>query len=411
MTESTQATEATHATEAVDRDELLIDYPGQEFAGHPVPVPTEPVSRVRLPTGDAAWLVTGFDEVRTVLTHPALSRATEDTDPQMSTGGRLGGDGPRDRTLDLDGTPHADLRRLATTALNPRRVLEMRPRIQELTNELLDGLERGGRPGDLVAALAHPLPMGIVCELLGVPKADQRKFSAWSAAITSVTNHSREAVADVYAEVGTYLFKSLAAKRERPGSDLISRWLGAQNNSEQLTDTEIVHLSLAVLVAGHETTVNAIGSGVWRLFQEPEALAALRADPDLLPGAVDELLRFQPQGATFRMLVAREDVTVGKVVIRAGEGVMPLPFIANRDPRRFTDPDRFDIRRTDNRHITFGHGPHACFGAVLARTELEVALGTLLRRFPGLRPAQPVESLTWRTGQLVGGLVELPVTW
>ncbi|MFI1975812.1 cytochrome P450 [Streptomyces wedmorensis] len=176
--------------------------------------------------------------------------------------------------------------------------------------------------------------------------------------------------------------------------------------SERLTDTEIVHLSLAVLVAGHETTVNAIGSGVWRLFQEPEALAALRADPDLLPGAVDELLRFQPQGATFRMLVAREDV-----VIRAGEGVMPLPFIANRDPRRFTDPDRFDIRRTGNRHIAFGHGPHACFGAVLARTELEVALGTLLRRFPGLRPAQPPESLPCRMGQLMGALLTLPVTW
>ncbi|MFI1863922.1 cytochrome P450 [Streptomyces jumonjinensis] len=391
--------------------DTIPDYPGRPFTGDLGPLPPDPVSRVRLPSGNPVWLVTGYDEVRAALTHPQLSRAVIEGDPQVGTGGPIGGYRPGRRTLQLDGEIHAQIRRLAARPFTPRRIAALRERVQELTDELLDALEKNGSPGDLVQGLAHPLPITVISELFAVPPEDRARFTGWADRIVTVVGITAEEMTAVRATLHGYLGELVAARRAEPGDDVLSGWLCADEAENPLTDDEIVPLAQTVLIGGYETTVNSIGAGMWRLFQHPDQLNAVRNDPGLLRGAVEEILRYQPQSMFFLVMVAREDLELGGTTVRKGEGVMPLPFAANRDPARFDDPDRFDIRRAPGGHVGFGHGPHACLGAALARIELEVAIGTLLRRFPALRPAGDITSLAWRGDRLVSGLKELLVEW
>ncbi|MEU8526642.1 cytochrome P450 [Streptomyces sp. NPDC048629] len=390
----------------------VVDYPGQAFRGDPPPLPEGPVARVRLPSGDPVWLVTGYAEVRSALNHPMLARISEEGADDPKAGSvTLSGRRHAHRTLQLDGPPHTSLRALASKAFTAQRVAGLRDRIQELTDTYLDRMEETGKPADLVSTLAYPLPIAVICELLGVPPEDQKLFVEWTDKLVTITGVRPEEVAAARGSLVAYLRDRLEAKRADPGDDLLSVWAAVQESDDRLVDEEVLHLAEMVLVGGFETTVNAIGAGMWRLFQNPDELDALKADPGLIPGAVEELLRFQPQAPMFLIFIARDDFELGGVTIRKGEGVMPLPFAANRDPSRFPDPDRFDVRRKGNGHITFGHGPHVCLGAALARMELEVAIGTLLRRFPGLRPAASLTELDWRSDRLVNGLRELPVAW
>ncbi|MER5772302.1 cytochrome P450 [Streptomyces sp. NPDC001985] len=392
--------------------ETIPDYPGHAFTGDPVPLPGAPVARVRLPSGNPVWLVTGYQEVRTALTHPLLSRVVGEGDPEVGTSGAIGGYRKAFRTLQHDGAVHTQVRRPAARPFTARRIAALRERVQQLTDGLLDELEAAGPPADLVQGLAYPLPITVISELFGVPAEDRDRFTVWSDRIVTVLGTTVEEVDAARSAIQGYLGELVTARRAEPGDDVISGWLASRHDTDDaLTDTEIVRLAQTVLIGGYETTVNSIGAGMWRLFQHPEQLDALRADPGLLPGAVEEILRYQPQGTFFLIMVARGELELGGVTIREGEGVMPLPAAANRDAGRFGEPDRFDIRRPPGGHVAFGHGAHACLGAALARIEMEVAIGSLLRRFPGLRPTEDLAALAWREDRLVNGLRELPVTW
>lgn len=390
----------------------MPEYPFAPFAGRLSPelaalAVRAPLVRVRMPFAGTVWLVTGHEQVRTVLTDVRFTRAI---------GSQLGALGPqgeawRHRSLGMDGPPHIDLRRLASRAFTPRRIQAVEPRIQQLTDELLGALVATGPPGDLVAGLAFPLPMGMICFLLGVPEEDRERFAAWSDVIMTTSGHPPAEIAAANAELTDYLRRRVAAKRREPGADLLSAWLAAADGSDELAEAEILHLAVAVLVAGHETTVNAIGNALWFLLGNPAEADRLRADPALLPAAVEELLRLQQPSDVFRIQIATAEVELAGVRIRAGEAVMAMPFVANRDVTVFDGADAYDPGRPGGDHLAFGYGAHYCLGAALARAELRIVLGGVLARFPGLRPAVPLESLGWKQDVMVSGLVELPVTW
>ncbi|MER6910703.1 cytochrome P450 [Streptomyces sp. NPDC000594] len=387
-------------------------YPTAAFAGEPVPLPAEPVARVRLPSGDVVWLISGYEEVRVALGHPLLTRDLGRHGPRAGTGGAFGAARDDIRNIHSQGAAHAELRRLAARPFTSRRIESLRRRVQELTDGFLDAMESAGPPADLIGALAYPLPITVITELFAIPEADRADFARWSDRVVTVMGVTEEEVDEARTGLEGCLHRLITARRASPGDDLVSGWLTAHEGMDRLNDAEVNLLAQAVLIAGYETTVNSIGAGMWRLFRNPDQLAALRADPGLLRGTIEEILRHQPQGVFFLIMVALEDLELGGVTIRAGEAVMPLPQAANRDPGRFPDPDRFDIRRAPGGHLGFGHGPHSCLGAALARIELESAIGTLNRRFPALRPVDPdLTALPWRADRLISGLAALRVTW
>lgn len=393
---------------AITRHEAR-EYPFEIFRGD-LPdellrmVEHEKVSRVRLPDGRLVWLVLGYDEVSTVLTDVRFRRSGGAYD----TGADVA-DGCPVRDLSMDGDAHTDLRRLAGRAFTSRRIEAYRPRIQALTDELLDRMEKQGSPGDLVADLVVPLPAVVICELLGVPAADRGRFAEWDRALMSVDTHAATETADATLAMRAYLGERLAEKRAAPGPDLLSAWAEAQAEDGSLTDEEIIGLAVTVLVGGRE--IGSISVGMRALFQHPDVMDRLRADPGLLPAAVDELLRYTSLSPTFLEQTVMEPVELGGIPLRAGDVVMPLPWAANRDPAQFPRPGVLDIDRPRNQHLTFGTGPHFCLGAALGRVEIETAIGTLVRRFPSLRPGVPIDELPWRHERINCGLAAFPIAW
>jgi cytochrome P450 len=391
-------------------EQPLRSYPFEPFRGD-LPeellqmVRTQPVSRVVLPDGRPAWLVLGYAEVCRVLSDPVFSRhASRAADHQPEAAAA----GCPPRALTMDGPSHASLRRLAARAFTPRRVESRRPRVQEITDRLLDAMEAAGPPADLVAYLVAPLPVLVTCELLGVPADDTGAVNAWVADMLSVTAYGSEAAARARAQLHDYLASGLAAKRAAPGDDLLSDWL-AVSAIEELTDEEIVGLAFGVLLGGRE--VSSITVGLRALFQHPAELAALRADPGRLPLIVEEILRYTSVSPMFLVQTAMQDVELGPVTLRAGDTVMAVPWAANRDPAVFSAPGMFDADRDANPHLAFGYGPHFCLGAAQGRLEVEVAIGSLVRRFPRLAPAIPLADLPWRNERFNCGIAEFPVTW
>ncbi|MEV4873439.1 cytochrome P450 [Streptomyces syringium] len=393
--------------------EQIPSYPACPFSGEPPPLPPGPVFRARLPGGDPVWVITGYDEVRTALNHPSLGRDLTTDDPHMGAEAAMAG-ALRDRTLLLDGPPHAQLRRLAGRPLTPVRVAELRPGIRRLADGLLDDMAEAGPPEDLLVRLAFPLPLAVLCALLGVPERDGAMFRQWAERMTAIDAATRDETLTALHMMFTYLTERLEEKRTRPGQDLLSAWLAAQEEDDRLTDNEIVQLAFSVLFAGYESTAAAIGACVYGLLRHPEQLEALRASPELAPNAVRQLMRAQLATPYYRVLRARRDFTLAGVTIKRGDGVMPLTWAAQRDPGRFPSGDVLDIRRAGAgvADFVFGHGRHACLGAALATTMVEVAVATLVRRFPALRPAVPLETLAWHMDRFPGGgLRELPVRW
>ncbi|MFI9307473.1 cytochrome P450 [Streptomyces triculaminicus] len=393
--------------------ETVHDFPGRAFSGEPVPLPEEPVFRARLAGGDLVWIVTGYEEVRAALNHPLLGRDLTPQDPHMGAEATLAG-ALRDRTLLLDGPAHAQLRHLAAKPLAPRRIAELRPLIQRLADALVDDIERTGPPADLVARLALPLPIAVLCELLGVPASDGPVFRQWTDRMTAIEVAAQDGVTAALQAMFDYLDGHLEEKRNRPGNDLISAWLAAQEADDRLTDAEIVQLAFSVLFAGYESTAAAIGACAYGLLRHPGLLPVLRASPDLVPRTAQVLMRTQLATPYYRVLVARQDFALAGVHIARGDGVMPLTWAAQRDRERFPASDIVEdvTRGGDRPDFVFGHGPHTCLGAALATAEIEIALGTLIRRLPRLRPAVPPHTLAWHTGRFPGGgLKELPVRW
>ncbi|MFG2651431.1 cytochrome P450 [Streptomyces sp. NPDC048436] len=396
---------------------------------------THPVQRVMLPHGVPAWIVTGGKEVRSALTDPRLRNdvrhsATWEDDGGFAIGRNM---------LQVDPPDHTRLRRLVAGTFTHRRVKALGPRVEQITEELLDAL--APLPGaDLVGSFAFPLPVTVICELLGVPTADREAFQAWSALIVTATDPEAATVAGQ--EMTSYLTglikdkilastrtpdsggpgESQASPHPSPsasasagdGHDLLTALaLAGDGDDAALTPEELLGMAFLLLVAGHETTANLISSAVFLLLRHPDQLAALRADPSLIDGVVEETLRYEPPALAVAYRYAAEPLTLGGVDIPQGDALILSVAAANRDPACFTDPDRFDITRdpaATASHLAFGYGIHHCLGAPLARMEGAIALRALLQRFPDLRLDGENGTPAWRPS-LLRGLATLPVRW
>jgi cytochrome P450 len=362
------------------------------------------------------WFVSRYAEVEAVLLDderfvrdPRLALSPEELAAQEISPAVTAID---NHMLNRDGADHRRLRRLVTKAFTPRRVELLRPRIQELADELLDEVEAAGEM-DLASAYAFPLPIAVIAELLGVPRSDQLRFKEWSDAIItpSLTPEEIDAFATRMGELVEYLTDLFAARRAEPRDDLVSALLAARDDEDALSEEEVFGTVVLLIVAGHETTVGLIGNAVLNLLLHPAQLARLREEPASIPAVVEEALRYE--GPVERTLArwAATDVELGGHLIRRGEAVITILSAADRDPARFPEPERFDVSRPDTRHLAFGRGPHFCLGAPLARLETQIALETLFRRLPGLRLAVPPEELRWRATPTFRRLEALPVAW
>lgn len=362
------------------------------------------------------WFVTRHDDVAAVL----LDGERFVRDPALAlTGEQLAAlQGPpvaaaiNNHMLNRDGDDHRRLRRLVTKAFTPRVVEQLRPRIQEIADDLLDRVEGRGSM-DLSAEYAFPLPITVIAELLGIAEADQNRFKAWSDAIITPAI-GPEALDRFFAQMGElveYLTALFAARRADPQDDLISGLLAARDEADALTEDEVFGTVVLLIVAGHETTVGLIGNAALTLLTHPEQLELVRSDASLIPNAIEEVLRFE--GPVERALNrwAAVDTELGGQTIRQGDLVIVVLGAADRDPDRFPDPDQLDVRRQDTRHLAFGRGSHYCLGAPLARLEAEIALETLFRRLPGLRLAAEPDELDWRATPGFRRLEALPVAW
>jgi cytochrome P450 len=367
---------------------------------------SRPVSRVHMPGYGPAWIVTRYADVRTVLTDPRMAKDVH----RWPGGGRSR---PSEETgvyahmLHVDPPDHGRLRRLVQKVFTPR-CAALRPQAEEIAAGLLDELAAArGDVIDLLDAYARPLPIAVLCELLGIPMADR----AWIGVnVTAYDDHAQQA--RVERDLAAYFTELTAAKRAEPRDDLVSALVVARDNADtadRLTDYELISTLFLLVMAGFDTTVNLIASGTLALLTHPEEKARLRQDPSLLAAAVEELLRFTNPVNHANDRFTTEDMPVGDVIIPAGEWVLPAISSANRDPVKFPDPDRLDLRRDTSGHVAFGHGVHYCLGAPLAHMEAEVALGALLARFPRTSLAVPPSELRWRPVSVMNGLESLPV--
>jgi cytochrome P450 len=381
---------------------------GEDFTADPYPVYARlrergPVHHVRTPDTGEMWLVVGHEEARAALADPRLSKNWQSLLPEGA-----GGAGFTTHMLDSDPPRHTRLRKLVSREFTPRRVEALRPRVQRITDDLIDAMLPGGS-ADLADALAFPLPMTVICELLGVPDLDREAFRGWSNEIVGPTGPEAEAEAVI--AMTAYLEELIEDKRcSAPRDDLLSALIRTRyEDGDQLSPDELVGMAFLLLVAGHETTVNLIANGMLALLRHPDQLAALRAAPGLLDGAIEEMLRYDGPVETATWRFARETMEIGGVRIPAGEPVLVALASADRDPGRFPAPDTFDIRRATQGHLAFGHGTHYCLGAPLARLEGRIAVRTLLDRCPDLALAAAPTALTWRPGLLIRGVHRLPV--
>ncbi|GAA1925614.1 cytochrome P450 [Streptantibioticus ferralitis] len=362
--------------------------------------------RVRLPYGEPAWLATRYADARLVLGDPRFSRAlAEEHDPPRA---RKFNAQPK-AMFNMDAPDHTRLRRLISKAFTIRRVEELRPKVRDLAHQLIDDMVAAGPPADLVEDFALPIPVVVICELLGVPVEDRPRFRGWTDAILSTSSLTAEEGRAKRGELVDYIREIIAARRAAPADDLISAMIEARDVEDKLTEMELLDHCVGLLIAGHETTASQIPSFVFALLEQPEHWARLRDDPELIPAAVEELFRFVPLGSgSAAPRYAKEDIDVGGTLVRAGEPVLVALGAANRDALRFEDPEEIRLDRTNNQHIGFGYGIHHCLGAPLARLELQEALRALLSMLPNLRVAGDI---TWKSEMLVRGPRTMPVGW
>jgi cytochrome P450 len=359
----------------------------------------EPVVRVRTLAGSVVWLVTRYDDVRLVLADPRFSRAglAGDDAPRVALARPL----PNGLTT-TDPPEHTRLRRLVSGTFAHRKIEQTRPWISSLAEALADDVAAAGDGADLRRLFALPLPIAVICHLLGVPVEDQDRFRAWTELSYTMDVSDAGRVDTAIDGLVEYIGKLVDAK---PSTGLLAELIP----QDGLTRDELVAFGVSLLVAGHETSANQIALAVAVLLRDPAVWDRLVAEPSSVPSAVEELLRINRLSEVGQLRVAVEDIELSGVTIRAGDGVIAGVNAANRDPRVFPDPDRLDLTRNPNPHLSFGAGPHFCLGAQLARIEMQESLNTLLRRFPRMRLATPATDLPWRR-VLVTGLASLPVT-
>jgi cytochrome P450 len=362
-----------------------------------------PVHRVRTALGDEAWLVTGFEEVRRLLDDDRFGRTHPDPDNAARAGGSALVSGPLG-DYETERCEHARRRLLMRRYLSPRHVRALTPRIEAIVTGLLDRLDEQDRPADLLQALARPLPSTVSADLFGVPPEDRIRFHEWADAAADQRDHARSAqgLTDLLAYSG----QLVARRRREPGDDLISRLCTIEGAADEDIATAVM-----MLLFGHATTVMAIGLGALLLLTNPGPRKALRNDPDLIPAAVEEILRAMDKGGDGLLRYARADLEIAGTPVRRGDLVLFDTGAANHDAAVFPSPDDFDITRPPTANLAFGRGAHYCPGAALARLELRTVLSQLIIRFPGMRPAVPPEDLRVDRDQVAAGLTTLPVTW
>jgi cytochrome P450 len=367
---------------------------------------------------DSRWVLTRYDDVVTLLRSPAGSADRASAQAAFAPASVQPLLAFRSNTmLNADGAKHNRLRGLVSKAFTARAIDAMTEKIQALVDGFLDNVQARGRM-DVIADLAYPLPVTVIAEMLGIPPADREKFKHWSDEVAilgggtgSAANFTLEdyrRIAQAFQELTAYFSKVVAERRVRPQGDLLSTLAQAEEAGDRLNEDELYANAMLLLVAGNETTTNLIGNGTLALLRNPDQFARLKDDPALLPTAVEELLRYDsPVQFTGRVLT--EDITMRGTLMRKGYMVLALIGAANRDPENFADPDRLDLGRADNKHLSFGLGSHFCLGAQLARLEARITFGTLLRRMPGLK----LDGATpeYRPHFNLRGLRSLPVTF
>jgi cytochrome P450 len=397
--------------------ETVPSYPMERAAKCPFDPPSElreadDVSRVRIWNGSTPWLVTGYEDQRAVLSDQRFSAdATKAGYPHVTpaSAARVH---ETQSFVQMDDPGHDVIRRMLTKNFMIKRVEAMRPRVQQIADGLIDDMLAGPKPVDLVEAFALPVPSLVICELLGVPYADHDFFQRCGKTMLSRTVSPEEALA-AGRELREYLRTLVDAKDAAPGADMISTLVVEQMRPGRLTRREVADIGATMLLAGHETTANMIALGTLALLEHPDQLDQLRAtdDPKLVANAVEELLRYLTIAHGGRRRVATEDVAVGGQLVKAGEGIILVNEVGNRDADAFSDPDALDIHRSARHHVAFGYGVHQCLGQPLARMELQVVYSTLYRRIPTLELAIPFQDVQFKHDMGIYGVHSLPVTW
>ncbi|MEU4659736.1 cytochrome P450 [Streptomyces sp. NPDC023723] len=399
----------------------MVDFGDDPYPEYACLRAKEPVRHVLEGEGLYGVLVTRDEDVRTLLSDPRMSKDPRTAPADWQEAGR--GRPLEDRTglgthlLTTDGAEHARLRRLVSTAFTARRIEGLRGQVQRITDGLLDEIVPRGRV-DLVTEFGFPLAITVICELLGVPAADQEVFRRWTKDFRRWTNKTAD---DPSGEAGArpvglrdllgYLTELVARRRREPADGLVDALIAARDAGDRLDETELLSMLSLLLVGGFETTVNLIGNGILTLLRHPGQLALLRERPELLDSALEEMIRYDGSFETATWRFPLEPVEIAGTRIEKGYPVLLSLASANRDPARFTAPDRFDVTRAENGHVGFGRGAHFCLGAPLARLETRIAFEALLRRLPGLALAVPVGQLRWMRSLTIRGLEALPVTF
>lgn len=371
-----------------------------------------PVRQVRFPDGLIRWVILDYAAGRAALNDPRLAKDAIITNRLISRKRGVPEGQPQDlalltNMLNTDPPDHTRLRKLVTRAFTPRRVAALAPRIEEIAKDLLDAMD-GRAEADLLHDFAEPLPITVICELLGVPLKDRADFQHWTKALVAVAGVEDERE-HATRSMAAYLTGLVREKTAAPAADLLSALAVPAEDGDTLTEAELVGMAFLLLVAGHDTTVNLIANGTLALLRNPAQFQALRADPELIPAAVEEFLRFDGPVNMSTIRHTSEPVTIAGVDIPQGEFVFIALVAANRDPDRYLSPDDLELERDTTGHLAFGHGIHFCVGAPLARLEARIAFSALLSRFPKLRLSAAAEQLAWHPSTLIHALRQLPV--
>nr|WP_202540640.1 cytochrome P450 [Streptomyces sp. SID4937] len=375
---------------------------------------TCPVARVTFPSGDEAALLTRYEDVRAALSDPRLSReGLASPDAARVSAGEAEGifSSPMARALNDEG--HERWRRMVGKWFTARRMAALKPGMEAMADRMVDDMLDHGSPADLVEHLAFPLPVYVICAMLGVPESDRDLFKAWSDTFLNMTKYTRPETEAAHGAFAEYMRGLIARKREAPGDDLLSRLMdGADADGRPMSHDGLVATGQALLLAGHETTAGFISMMTAHLLSDRTRWERLLADPSLIRSAVEEVLRYDANGSGFGMLrYVHEDIELAGGTVRRGTTVVCSMASANRDESAWENADSMDLGRSPNPHLTFGAGPHSCLGQPLARTELQAVLGVLLRRLPTLELAVEPGELQRHEGMLTTPLRELPVRW
>lgn len=393
----------------------VVDFLDRKFIHDPFPVYKEirkkdPVYRFLMPDGHYAWIVTTYKHAEEVLNDSRFVTGYLQQDHTGESNLPPHQEIVSRNLLSVNPADHRRLRRLVQKAFTPRMVERLRGRIEEISNDLLDKVQNKGEM-NLIEDFAFPLPIIVICQMLGVPLEDQDKFREWSNVIMESVNNPKlgeqsEAATIAFVE---YLHGLIDQRRSQLQEDLISDLLSIEDEGDTLSENELYALVFVLIIAGHETTVNLIGNGVLALLEHPEQKEKLISQPELIHSAVEEMLRYNGPAEVSNIRWATEDIEVGGKPIQKGDMVFVSLSSANRDSQQFTDPDTFDITREANTHLAFGKGIHFCLGAPLARLEGEIAIQTLLNRMPALRLKESTDLLEWRPGMIIRGVEEIPL--